>query len=147
MSEEKFKFRCKHCEKKLKAPVDLVGERISCPHCQKPIVIPDPAQVMDETNTALSAIPDLKITKSPAGKSQVSDIDPDFSEAVTGKLPSSETETNKLDHIEGLDETKPKAKKKKPTVKKKLSMGATKSVKLTDSQKKLVRPKKKFFIK
>ena len=135
MSEEKFKFRCKHCEKKLKAPVDLVGERISCPHCQKPIVIPDPAQVMDETNTALSAIPDLKITKSPAGKSQVSDIAPDFSEAVTGKLPSSETET------------KPKAKKKKPTVKKKLSMGATKSVKLTDSQKKLVRPKKKFFIK
>jgi len=42
MSDEKFRFRCKHCDNKLKAPVELIGERIRCPHCNKPIAIPDP---------------------------------------------------------------------------------------------------------
>jgi DNA-directed RNA polymerase subunit RPC12/RpoP len=45
VSEKNFKFRCKHCNKKLKTPLSFVGEVIRCPHCNKALKIPDPSFV------------------------------------------------------------------------------------------------------
>lgn len=34
------KFACPHCQQSLEAPVDMCGETIDCPACQKPVSIP-----------------------------------------------------------------------------------------------------------
>ncbi len=37
-----FKFNCSHCQQRLEAPLDMAGEAISCPTCNREIVVPRP---------------------------------------------------------------------------------------------------------
>ncbi len=46
MQEGTFKFQCIHCNNKLRASAEFIGARIQCPHCKKPLSIPDPNKVV-----------------------------------------------------------------------------------------------------
>ena len=35
-----FKIACQHCQQHIEAPVDLAGQVIKCPACEKPFVAP-----------------------------------------------------------------------------------------------------------
>ena len=36
-----IKFKCTKCEEQLEAPSSMIGERLQCPQCQFPEIIPD----------------------------------------------------------------------------------------------------------
>lgn len=128
MSDENFKFRCMHCDRKLKAPIDLAGERIRCPHCNKPIRIPDPAEVEEETksrqlqsmNQQSQPVNRMNATKSPIefsltdalGKTQV-----DMDEADTDAIDTQEDVPKPKSEVE----SKPRKKLKSKVIKKKKS--------------------------
>ncbi|OVE78057.1 hypothetical protein BVX99_00745 [bacterium F16] len=40
-----FRFFCTECENKLKAPENLVGQKVECAHCGKAITVPDPKSI------------------------------------------------------------------------------------------------------
>ena len=47
---EKLKFTCKHCNQKLEADLDLVGEKVLCPACQNELVV---SAIIDESYIVL----------------------------------------------------------------------------------------------
>lgn len=154
MSDGKFKFRCKHCDNKLKAPVELIGERIRCPHCNKPIAIPDPAD--NPPTTSSRQIRGLgtesqKIKKMDSSNSAIRKADTRRQEKLDTNLHEDETDAvpreQQTTTSKAIEECTPADKTKSKAPKKKITMGATKSVKLTSSQKRLIKPKKSFKIK
>lgn len=162
MSEDKFKFRCIHCGNKLKAPISFVGERIRCPHCSKALSIPDPTQAstdsqatrrpirgmsddsqkMKKVATASSAL--LKADSRHQEKFSQDDMDAD-TDQINAKTAVKET-AEQAELNEPAPEAEPVKKGRiAPKKGKKMNMGATKSVKLSASQKAIIKPKKKAF--
>ena len=53
-SSEQLSFTCPQCDKKLRAPAKLAGQKLSCPKCSAPIRVPGVAPSKNDDDDWLS---------------------------------------------------------------------------------------------
>lgn len=66
MSEDKLRFRCHHCNGRLKIAAEYAGHRIDCPKCGGQVLVPEPREA--HVATEVSALSDVT---EPAGEAPI----------------------------------------------------------------------------